>query len=58
VISAIFNVILAIVDGIVWILLSIWDFLLDIICCRCGSRRRVGRRTYSRRRRAGATTRY
>ncbi|KAG8942355.1 hypothetical protein FRC04_003807 [Tulasnella sp. 424] len=56
VISAIASVIMAIVGGITSVLVAIWNFIIDIICCRCGSRRRA--RTsggYGRRRRGGAT---
>ncbi|KAG8864077.1 hypothetical protein FRB96_006950 [Tulasnella sp. 330] len=42
VISAIANVLMAIVGGITAVLVAIWNFLLDIICCRCG-RTRGGR---------------
>ncbi|KAG8679786.1 hypothetical protein FRC08_016736 [Ceratobasidium sp. 394] len=44
VIAAIASVFMAIVGGITTVLVTIWDFFVDIICCRCGSRRRAGTR--------------
>ncbi|KIO23125.1 hypothetical protein M407DRAFT_78491, partial [Tulasnella calospora MUT 4182] len=41
VISAIARVFMAIVGGITTVLVAIWNFFIDIICCRCGSRRRT-----------------
>ncbi|KAF8321230.1 hypothetical protein DL93DRAFT_2073006 [Clavulina sp. PMI_390] len=41
VISAIASVFMAIIGGITTVLLAIWNFFIDIICCRCGSRRRA-----------------
>ncbi|KEP49777.1 putative transmembrane protein [Rhizoctonia solani 123E] len=49
VISAIASVFMAIVGGITSVLVAIWNFFLDIICCRCGSRRRAGGRSRARR---------
>ncbi|KZT51948.1 hypothetical protein CALCODRAFT_487490 [Calocera cornea HHB12733] len=35
VISAIASVLEAIVGGITTVLVAIWNFIIDIICCRC-----------------------
>jgi len=37
VIQAIASVLEAIVGGITTVLVAIWNFILDIICCRCCS---------------------
>ncbi|KAH6902586.1 hypothetical protein BKA70DRAFT_1306074 [Coprinopsis sp. MPI-PUGE-AT-0042] len=59
IISAIANVIMTIVSAITYVIVSIFDLITDILCCRCGSRRRTGRRKYKRYgRRSGGTARY
>ncbi|KAH6903878.1 hypothetical protein BKA70DRAFT_1298718 [Coprinopsis sp. MPI-PUGE-AT-0042] len=55
IISAIANVIMTIVSAITYHI----RLDTDILCCRCGSRRRTGRRKYKRYgRRSGGTARY
>ncbi|KAF7328812.1 hypothetical protein MVEN_02510100 [Mycena venus] len=48
IISAIAGVIMTIVGAITTVIVTIFDVIVDIICCRCGSRRSGSR--YSRRR--------
>ncbi|KZO97305.1 hypothetical protein CALVIDRAFT_597624 [Calocera viscosa TUFC12733] len=43
VISAIAGILEAIVGGITTILVAIWNFIIDIICCRCCSGGRTRR---------------
>ncbi|KAJ7718451.1 hypothetical protein B0H16DRAFT_1609159 [Mycena metata] len=51
---------MAIVDAITMIIVTIFDVILDILCCRCGSRRRSHTSSMGRRSRfgGGRTARY
>ncbi|KAJ7270263.1 hypothetical protein C8J57DRAFT_1321536 [Mycena rebaudengoi] len=51
IISAIAGVIMAIVGAVTTVIVTIFNVITDILCCRCGSRRRGGAR------RSGRTTR-
>ncbi|KAF8152221.1 hypothetical protein B0H34DRAFT_663796, partial [Crassisporium funariophilum] len=53
IISAIAHVIMAIVSAITTVIVTIFNVIGDILCCRCGSRRRSSHRS-SRSRRRGA----
>ncbi|KAI6162681.1 hypothetical protein EDD17DRAFT_1574184 [Pisolithus thermaeus] len=45
IIAAIANLLMAIVGAFTVIIVTIFDLILDILCCRCGGpRRRTGRR--------------
>ncbi|KAH6902585.1 hypothetical protein BKA70DRAFT_1567717 [Coprinopsis sp. MPI-PUGE-AT-0042] len=60
IISAIANVFMTIVSAITYVIVTIFDFIMDLVCCRCGSKRRGGKRKYKRygRRSGGGTARY
>ncbi|KAJ7164329.1 hypothetical protein C8R46DRAFT_311036 [Mycena filopes] len=56
VVSAIAGLIMAIVGAITTVIVTIFDVIVDILCCRCGSRRSGGRRHRRRAGRGGAAT--
>ncbi|KAF9481452.1 hypothetical protein BDN70DRAFT_930821 [Pholiota conissans] len=57
IVSAIASVIMAIIGAITMVIVSIFNFIGDILCCRCfGSRRRTGRTRRSGRGRMGRGT--